>query len=147
MSDSLNLALKKTENPKDKVPILKQLVNLYWQQPEETYYLKEIIDIAKKNRQPYGMMRTNQNIGLIYQVIDRDNDAMVYFREGFAWITESKCNATVELQNLSDRIKSGLRSNLTDETENRLKLYSELISNYPSAKSLQTGSRPWSFHL
>lgn len=45
-ADSLCWVLERTELPKDKVSILIDLSNLYWQQPESVHYLKSMIEVA-----------------------------------------------------------------------------------------------------
>lgn len=48
LTDSLKNVLSNTPLDKDKIHVLKVLVNLYWQQPEEVMYLKDIVRIAGK---------------------------------------------------------------------------------------------------
>lgn len=82
---------------------------------------------AEKQQQPYGLMRSNQSLGLIYQAINHNNDAFTYFQEGLTWLQESKNIPSVELQYLSDMIKSGLYSNRLPETEKVLDRFKQLI--------------------
>lgn len=48
VADSLKNELQTTPLDKDKISVLKRLINLYWQLPEEVMYLKDIIRIAEK---------------------------------------------------------------------------------------------------
>lgn len=45
-ADSIRQSLSRIQKPQDKIPLLKELIGLYWQLPEEVLALKEIIDIA-----------------------------------------------------------------------------------------------------
>ena len=45
-ADSIRQSLSCIQKPQDKIPLLKELIGLYWQLPEEVPALKEIIDIA-----------------------------------------------------------------------------------------------------
>lgn len=207
-SDSLSNILHLAKTPQEKMSALKRLANLYWQNPEEVFYLKKIIDVAEKvdsfglvyagmaglcryyynvgqedslmhwryqidsislirsespnelyvagnlvcknylgagnyelamneairqlNKaktecQEYGMMRANQNLGLIYQAINQDSNAMEAFREGLVWLKKSGTNESFELQYLSEMIISSLRLNTPDESESILGRYSELF--------------------
>lgn len=45
-ADSIRQSLSCIQKPQDKIPLLKELIGLYWQLPEEVLALKEIIDIA-----------------------------------------------------------------------------------------------------
>lgn len=45
-ADSIRQSLSRIQKPQDKIPLLKELIGLYWQLPEEVPALKEIIDIA-----------------------------------------------------------------------------------------------------
>lgn len=207
-ADSSNYALPETINSQDKIAILKKLIDLHQHQPEELFYLREIINTAtqadsistvyaamaqlgfyyynksmpdsleywtnrlltlceqkdiypdaffiagylrcksnlkagnyelamneailqlnqaEKQQQPYGLMRSNQCLGLIYQTISRDNDAFTHFQKGLAWLQENKSIPPVELQYLSDMIKSGLYSNRLPETEKVLNRFKQLV--------------------
>ena len=44
-ADSIRQSLSRIQKPQDKIPLLKELIGLYWQLPE-VLALKEIIDIA-----------------------------------------------------------------------------------------------------
>lgn len=45
-ADSLYRRLTDEDTPQDKIPILKKLVDLYWQKPEEVFFLQEIIRLV-----------------------------------------------------------------------------------------------------
>ena len=45
-AQSIRQSLSRIQKPQDKIPLLKELIGLYWQLPEEVLALKEIIDIA-----------------------------------------------------------------------------------------------------
>lgn len=47
-ADSLKHVLSELNDPGEKIPVLKELVGLHWQLPEEAFYLKEIIQVAKE---------------------------------------------------------------------------------------------------
>lgn len=209
-SDSLTNLLQQAPTLQARIPILKKLTNLYWQQKEEPHYIEELIKMAtqadsfntvydgmaglcryyyneemddslnywknqldsislvrsespnalyaasnllcknylnkknyelamdeafrmlgraKKEQQVYGMLRANQSLGLIYQTINRDDDAMVAFREGLIWLDKGSVTPSFELQYLSEISLSALRMNLLDETDSLLERYADVFDN------------------
>lgn len=211
VADSLKNVLQNTPLDKDKISVLKKLINLHWQLPEEVMYLKDIIRIAEKvdsldimfsaytgvcryyynegmedslfywknkldslakvqktypdayfrggnlicmkyleeanyelamneamqllskaeqgsnGDQAFGMMCANLNLGLIYQAVRRDNEAVAAFQEGLKWWGGDEVRPTLLMQYLSDMIISTLRADKFDETETLLKRYKKLF--------------------
>lgn len=212
LTDSLKSVLQNTPLDKDKIAVLKKLVNLYWQFPEEVLYLKDIIRISEKEDsldlmfiafsgicryyynegeedslfywnskldslarvkhaypavyfraanlicmkhlkeanyelamnealkllskaeqaaprdQPFGMMCSNLNLGLIYQTVRRDSEAVVAFQNGLKWWSSDKIRPDLLLQYLSDMIVSTLRIDNFDESEVLLKRYKDVFT-------------------
>lgn len=207
-ADSLKDVLSQIESTHDKLPVLKELVGLYWQMPQEIVYLKEVIkaanevdsvslvydsmsalcryyynlneadslrywtrcvdsltterkeypnalfmshslichqylwegdyelavneainllNLAKKENQIYGLIRMNRDLGVIYQKIHRDNDAVSAFREGLEWMKKGKSNPTFEVMYFMDMIPSTLRMNLFEEAEELLSQYENVL--------------------
>lgn len=204
VSDSLCNALQFCETDREKIDILKKLVNLYWQLPEEVDYIKQIIDIAKQldsvnivydgmaglcryyynedkkdsmiywksqldslcferkeypealfrsgmifckkhledtdyelamneallllnkakqGSHEYGLFTANQNLGLIYQAVRRDSEAVISFREGLKWEQFNINRPGLIMQYLNDMLVSTLRLGYFDESETLLRKY------------------------
>lgn len=212
-ADSLKEVLHHTPLDKDKISVLKKLVNLYWQLPEEVTYLQDIIEISERvdslnilfssftgvcryyynegkddslfhwkekldslasARQTYpaayfragniiamkyleeanyelamneamkllskaerearddrafGMMCSNLNLGLIYQAVRRDSDAVVAFQNGLKWWSSDQIRPSLLLQYLSDMIISTLRVDNFEESKTLLKRYKEVFTS------------------
>ncbi|SEF90324.1 ATP-binding protein [Parabacteroides chinchillae] len=207
--DSLDVALKNCVTDAEKIPVLKILVNQYWQQPEEIAYLKQIIDVAnkidstgivydaiagmcryyynlsvsdsliywkkqldslclakqkypeaffkvgnlicrkylseanyelamneallqfaraEKEKYAFGFMCSKQNLGLIYQAVKRDREAVNVFREGLQWENRS-IQRGFFMQYLSDMLVSSLRMNDIEESEDLLKKYQNIYKD------------------
>lgn len=207
-ADSLEQVLSQIESPHDKLPVLKELVGLYWQLPQEIVYLREVIkaanetdsvslvyesmsalcryyynmdqpdslmywtrridslaakrkeypnaffmshslichqylwegdyelavneainllNLAKKENQIYGLIRINRDLGVIYQKIHRDADAVSAFREGLVWMEKGESNPTFEVMYFMDMIPSTLRMNLFEETDSLLNRYENVL--------------------
>lgn len=207
-ADSLQYVLSQIESPRNKLPVLKELVGLYWQMPQEVVYLKEVIkaanevdsasliydsmsalcryyynlnksdslvywtrridsltterkeypnalfmshslichqylwegdyelavneainllNLAKKENQIYGLIRINRDLGVIYQKIHRDADAVSAFREGLEWMKKGGSNPTFEVMYLMDMIPSTLQLNLFEETDSLLNRYENVL--------------------
>lgn len=207
-ADSLKRVLSRLDNPEEKLPVLKELIGLHWQLPEETLYLKEIIEVAKKadslsvvysamsalsryyynmdnadslfywtdridsltgarkeypnalflahslicqqylwkgnyelamdeairllnlakkENQIYGLVRSSRDLGVIYQTIHRDSDAVAVFREGIKWMEMGKDNPTFEVMYLMNMLSSTLRLKLFEESEALLVRYENVL--------------------
>lgn len=124
------LAQKRNELP-DAIFMARNLVCIgYLQSGNYEQAMNEAIqqvNIAEKYHQEYGLMRANHNLGIIYQTINRDSDALVAYRKGLVWLKKNVNRPGFELQYLSDMIISSLKLNLFDESENLLKQYEALI--------------------
>lgn len=208
-ADSLYSLLRQEEILEEKIPVLKDLVNLYWQRPQEVTYLEMIIDIstrvdsfnivydgmaglcryyyneenvdslllwrnrldslslersdtpgalfkvgsllcrkylddenyelamnealrmlnrAERVEHGYGMMCASQSLGLVYQSVRRDDEAMRNFREGLKWINSNLGKSSFKLQYLLDMLVSSLRLDDCDESASLLGLYEGLFN-------------------
>lgn len=209
-ADSLCTVLKQTESTSDKIVILKELANIYWQQPEEVTYIKELIKLSEntdsiqyvylglnilcryyyneskedsllywKNQvdslarerserpeafysvgnllckyylgtqnyelaineaislineahiqqQDNGLMKANQSLGYVYQIIGRDSDAVEAYKEGYAYLQKINATANTEMQYISEMLISYLHENLLDESEQLVKRYHSLYNS------------------
>lgn len=88
-ADSLGHLLSQAQTAKEKVPYLREFANLYWQQPESVYYLKEMINtatVADSMDMTYaavvGLCRYYYNIGI--------GDSVMYWREQLDSICKSR---------------------------------------------------------
>lgn len=207
-ADSLNRILSELNDPGEKISVLKELIGLHWQLPEEAFYLKKIIrvakeadslsvvysamsalsryyyncdqpdslfywsdridslahqrneypnalflahslichqylwkgnyelaieeairglNLAKKENQIYGLIRTSRDLGTIYQTIHRDSDAVAVFREGLEWIEKGVDNPTFEVMYIMDMLASTLCLNLFRESEELLVRYEKIV--------------------
>lgn len=85
------------------------------------------LNLATYTHQEYGLMKANQNLGLIYQTENRDSDAVVAYREGMVWLKKNVNNPSFELQYLSEMVVSCIRLNYFEESEELLKQYEQLL--------------------
>lgn len=86
-------------------------------------------NIAKRENQSFGLMRTNQDLGIIYQTIGRDSDAVVAFRESMQWIDKTETTLMDKTLFLGDMLTSTLRLNLLDDSEVLLEDYKNIIDS------------------
>lgn len=209
-ADSIRQSLSRIQKPQDKIPLLKELVGLYWQLPEEVPALKDVIDIAmpldsidvvyeamaglsryyynvgnrdsllywvgqldslasKRNESPrglflsgslvcqdylwsgnyelamdramqyldlaqesknnYGLMRAYRDLGMVYQRIKRDSDAVEIFQKGLSLLDEEKVNPTFRIMYLSNMLESTLLLGQLSESETLLKQYESLLDS------------------
>lgn len=226
-ADSLSNLLQQKEAPGEKIPILKRLVNLYWQHPEEVTYMKMVIDLsiqvdsfntvydgmaglcryyyneenvdsllywrnqldtlsvargetpealfrvgyllcrkylvdknyelamnealrllnrAEKTDHEFGLMSVNQNLGLVYQAVGRDADAMKNFREGLKWINRNLDRPSFKLQYLSDMLVSSIRLDDYDESLSLINLYEGIFNEEDSAFKAKGFVFPMQWH-
>lgn len=85
------------------------------------------LQLAKKRKQPYGLARINRDLGMIYQTINRDSDAVVAFREGWKWMKDNMSKPTFKVMYLSDMLVSTIRMDLFDESARLLGTYEKII--------------------
>lgn len=211
--DSLSNLLRQEETPGKKIMILKNLINLYWQHPEEVTYLKVIIDLsaqvdsfktvyegmaglcryyynddqvdsllywrnqldslslsrdetpeglfkvgyllcrkylidknyelamnealrllnrAEKDKHEFGMMSASQDLGLVYQSVGRDDEAMKNFWKGLNWINSNMNRPSTKLQYLADMLVSSLRSDDYDKSLSLLRKYEGIFNEEDS---------------
>lgn len=209
-ADSLRQRLAQLQTPQDKLPLLKELVGLYWQLPEEVSSLKEVIKIAmpldsitvvydamaglsryyynEENRDSllywvnqldslatsrdenpdglflagslicqdylwagnyelamdkafqcldraqkagneYGLMRAYRDLGMVYQRINRDSDAVDILRKGLPLLKRENSKSTFLTMYLSSMLRSTLVIGLLPESEELLKQYDSLLDS------------------
>ena len=209
-ADSIRQSLSCIQKPQDKIPLLKELIGLYWQLPEEVPALKEIIDIAmpldsigivydamaglsryyynvenrdsllywvgqldslasKRHESPrglflsgslvcqdylwsgnyelamdramrymdlardsksdYGLLRAYRDLGMVYQRIKRDSDAVEIFQKGLYLLKEEKASYSFRIMYLSNMLESTLLLGRLSESEALLKQYEFLLDS------------------
>lgn len=210
-ADSIRQSLSRIQKPQDKIPLLKELIGLYWQLPEEVPALKEIIDIAmpldsigivydamaglsryyynvenrdsllywvgqldslasKRHESPrglflsgslvcqdylwsgnyelamdramrymdlardsksdYGLLRAYRDLGMVYQRIRRDSDAVVSFQEGLDLLKDIKDVPDImdtKIRLTSYQLESSVRTKQYTLTERILEQYKALL--------------------
>lgn len=84
---------------------------------------------AKAARSDYGMICSNENLGLIYQEIDRDSDAVVAYTEGLAKLRQSGRNPAYEMQFMGNLAESYLRLHKLDELGKLLDQYKIMVND------------------
>lgn len=110
------------------------------------------LNMAKKRGQTYGLCRINRDLGLIYQTINRDSDAVVAFREGWKWMKKNPEKLTFKVMYLSDMLASTIRMNLFDESVRLLETYREVVDElerlYTSdGKIFPVDRHRWTIHV
>lgn len=209
-ADSIRQSLSHVQKPQDKIPLLKELVGLYWQLPEEVPALREIIDVAlpldsigivydamaglsrhyfnagnrdsllywvgqldslaskrhetprglflsgslvcqdylwsgsyelamdramqyldlaRESKNDYGLLRAYRDLGMVYQRIKRDSDAVEVFRKGLHLLKEEKANPTFRIMYLSNMLESTLLLGQLPESEALLRQYEFLLDS------------------
>ncbi len=91
------------------------------------------LNIARKREQPYALARINRDLGLIYQTINRDSDAVAAFREGWKWLKISSAKPTFKVMFLADMLVSTVRMDLFEESARLLEDYKEVVDDLESS--------------
>lgn len=126
-----SLSQNRNEYPEAVFRAGSNLCQLYLAQGDHELAMNEavqMLNIAESKHLTYGLIRANENLGIIYQTIDCDSDAMVVFRKGMEWLKKGPDNSTLELQLLVSMIRSSLRLNHLEESEKLLKQYEDVLN-------------------
>lgn len=207
-ADSIRQSLSRVQRSQDKIPLLKELVGLYWQLPEEVPVLKEIIDVAapldsievvydamaglsryyynvknrdsllywaerldslaskrhesprglflsgslvcqdylwsgnyelamdramqyldlaRESKSDYGLLRAYRDLGMVYQRIKRDSDAVEIFQKGLYLLKGEKASPAFRVMYLSNMLGSTLLLGHLSESEELLEQYRLLL--------------------
>lgn len=97
-------------------------------------------NLAHEENHPYGMICCSENLGLIYQEIRRDNDAIVAFQESLNGLNLMENSLSHRISLISNLLESYLRTNHLKEAEMYLSLCLDLL-NQQEQVNQQTGSR------
>lgn len=127
-----SLSQNRNEYPEAVFRAGSNLCQLYVTQGDHELAMNEavqMLNVAESRKLTYGMIRANENLGIIYQTNNCDDDAMVVFQKGMEWLKEGPDNATLELQLLMSMIKSSLRLNDFEESEKLLKQYEDVLNS------------------
>lgn len=82
---------------------------------------------AKEAGSSYGLVCCNENLGLIYQEIQRDSDAVVAFEEGLDKLREMGDSPTYEMQFMTNLAESYLRTGQLNKVESLLDRYKKML--------------------
>lgn len=82
--------------------------------------------LSNQNKNEIGLIRSNENLGLIYLLIGRDKDAVNAFEQCMS-LLKNKDNTNYEIQIISYLIISNLRLNQLDKVTSNLAYFSFLI--------------------
>ena len=88
-----------------------------------------LYNYARDTKSEYGLICCNENLGLIYQEIHRDSDAIVAYREGLDLLQKRGDNPKFEMQYMGNLIESYLRTDHFTEAEELLTRYDEMIQD------------------
>ena len=89
--------------------------------------INDLYQLAVDKKQNYGLMRSSECLGQIYQAIRRDSDAVMAFQEGLNRLKQLGGDEETELRLLSYQIESSLRTDMHEETTRMLTAYKKLI--------------------
>lgn len=78
---------------------------------------------AKEAKSDHGLICSNENLGLIYQEINRDSDAIVAYSEGLAKLQEQGTNPAYEMQFMGNLAESYIKLKRLDELDKLLKKF------------------------
>lgn len=84
---------------------------------------------AKEAKNDYGIICSNENLGLIYQEINRDSDAVVAYSEGLAKLRQLGINPAYEMQFMGNLAESYLKLGRLDELEKLLDRYKRMLKD------------------
>lgn len=87
------------------------------------------LNIARRENQAFGLMRTHQDLGVVYQTIGRDSDAVVAFRESMQWMHKTETTLMDQVLFFADMLTSTLRMNLPDDSKLLLEDYKTAIDS------------------
>lgn len=96
-------------------------------------------NLARDNGQTYGQLRCCENLGLIYQTIRRDSDAVVFFEEALNLTDSLGGQLTTRIRLLSYQIESVLRAEPAEKAFEALEKYRDLLDRQAKV-NLRTGS-------
>lgn len=82
--------------------------------------------LSNQNKNEIGLIRSNENLGLIYLLIGRDKDAVNAFEQCMS-LLKNKDNTNYEIQIISYLIISNLRLKQLDKVTSNLAYFSFLI--------------------
>lgn len=86
-----------------------------------------LYNYARDSKSEYGLICCNENLGLIYQEIHRDSDAIIAYREGLDLLRKRGNNPNYEMQYMGNLIESYLRTDHFVEAKELLIRYNEMI--------------------
>lgn len=97
---------------------------------------------AKEAQSDYGLICCNENLGLIYQEINRDSDAIVAYNEGLVKLQEKGDNPAYEMQFMGNLAESYLKLKRFDELNKLLEKFMIMLDEREKENSLEGKSFP-----
>lgn len=97
---------------------------------------------ATEAKSDYGLICCNENLGLIYQEINRDSDAIVAYNEGLVKLQERGDYPAYEMQFMGNLAESYLKLKQFDELNNLLKKFMIMLDDREKENRLEGKSFP-----
>lgn len=98
-----------------------------------------LYNLAQDNAHSYGLLCCSENLGLIYQIIRRDSDAIEMFQEALNRTDSLPGKLPIRIRLLSFQIESLLRVGSVEKTFETLEKYRDVLDQQAKI-NLQTGS-------
>ena len=87
------------------------------------------MDLARDSKNDYGLLRAYRDLGMVYQRIKRDSDAVEIFQKGLYLLKEEKASYSFRIMYLSNMLESTLLLGRLSESEALLKQYEFLLDS------------------
>lgn len=87
------------------------------------------MDLARDSKSDYGLLRAYRDLGMVYQRIKRDSDAVEIFQKGLYLLKEEKASYSFRIMYLSNMLESTLLLGRLSESEALLKQYEFLLDS------------------
>lgn len=87
------------------------------------------MDLARDSKSDYGLLQAYRDLGMVYQRIKRDSDAVEIFQKGLYLLKEEKASYSFRIMYLSNMLESTLLLGRLSESEALLKQYEFLLDS------------------
>ncbi len=101
-----------------------------------------LYQLAINTKQSYGLLRSSECLGQIYQAIRRDSDAVIAFQDGLDRLKQQGGDNDTELRLIAYQIESSLRTDSYKKTLEMLADYKQLIDKLDGLNKTQNGLFP-----
>lgn len=102
-ADSLQRALDQTEIPTERITFFKKLASLYWQQPEEATYLKQIVDLSMK-MDSFNLVYAGMTSLCRYYYNESREDSLLYWKNQIDSLARSRSEMPIAFYNAGNLI-------------------------------------------